>query len=167
MRCPDCQQRTSTRGRCPNCRAEHNATSVDHDHDDTKTCAWCKRSSAEGHYAQTGRWLCRDCEREQLATLTDAVDPGLEAVVQWAVGGSEPEADPGALATGFETASERAIADGGGLEPPFWCPWCEAEITDETGYDHAYEHRDKAPKAVVVEELLIDAQDDAPEEVSA
>jgi len=111
--CEQCDTQIRSGSLCQICAVERNHAGVDHDHDDTKTCAWCKQTSAEGHYARTGRWLCHDCEREQLATLTDAVDPGLEAVVQWAVGGSEPEADPGTLATGFETASTRAIADGG------------------------------------------------------
>jgi len=109
--CPDCHQHTRGRGRCPDCRAEHAAQGVDHRVDDAKTCAWCGHASSEGHYARTGRWLCDGCVRKRLATLTDAADPDLAAAVQWAVGGADPEVDPGADA--FTTVSTRLVADGG------------------------------------------------------
>lgn len=35
---------------------------------------------------------------------------------------------------------------------PFYCPWCRRQIDDEGPHDHAYEHRDKAPKAYLIEE---------------
>lgn len=40
------------------------------------------------------------------------------------------------------------------VEAPFWCPWCEEVIEDESGYEHAYDHRNKGPYAVDVEELI-------------
>lgn len=39
----------------------------------------------------------------------------------------------------------------------FWCPWCEAVVTDQAAYQHAYEHMDVAPYAVDVVDTFVPA----------
>jgi hypothetical protein len=122
--CPDCHQPTSTRGRCPQCRAEHVAAGVDHDHDVEPVCVGCGEYSPAGDYSETrrGMWFCPGCqslalrqdERRQVAAETPSA---LAGAVQWAVGDDsvEPEEDPAEIEAGFETASQqRVLADGGG-----------------------------------------------------
>lgn len=113
-RCPDCQTRTSTPGRCPHCRAEHLATTADYVDDDVHACAWCSRSSAEGRYERLGMWLCDDCVRERIAAESTAVGTDLDRAVRWAVGDASayPDSDPGECA--FVSGNDpRLVADGG------------------------------------------------------
>jgi len=122
-RCSDCYGRTSTPGRCPNCRAEHNAQAVDHDHDADRTCAGCGEHAPNGGYsdARPGMWFCPGCSALELRqSQRDAVaaemPDALNGAVRWAVSNDTddyPDADPGALEAGFETASTRVAADGG------------------------------------------------------
>ncbi len=134
-RCPDCYGRTSTPGRCPNCRAEHNAQAVDHDHDAEATCAVCGDAAPEGDYAgdRAGIWMCGPCQtlgllprqRDQLVAETPTALGGL---IEWAVGADDayPEQDPG-IETGFEPASTRVAADGGQQ----LCGYCEEPLDRE------------------------------------
>ena len=98
-RCPDCQTRTSTLGRCPNCRAEHLATTAGYVDDDVRVCAWCGQSTPHGHYERPGMWLGSQCVREQLAAETP---DALNGAVRWAGGDRDayPDADPAALQMG-------------------------------------------------------------------
>lgn len=127
-RCPDCHQRTSTLGRCPQCRAEHVAKGVDHSPTDTRTCAWCGGQSTEGHYERPGMWLCRSCVRRQIAAETPDT---LNGAVRWAVGDDDafPDEAPVDIDAGFEPASTRVAADGGRDV----CTHCEETIERDPG----------------------------------
>jgi len=124
MRCPDCYGRTSTPGRCPQCRAEHLAsTAGDHDplDDEQPPCSVCGGPGGEAdHDGRAGLWLCPGCQTlpltpRQWDQVVAETPDALAGAVRWAVGDADayPDEDPGALEAGFEPASTRVIADGG------------------------------------------------------
>lgn len=137
-RCPDCHQRTSTPGRCPNCRAEHAAEGVDHD-DVEPTCAGCGDPAPAGDYTRPGVWLCPGCqplgltraEREQVAAESATGEGALAQAVRWAVGDADAYPHRGPALEGFERASkQRLMADGGVPSTVECCPHEDCRCSD-------------------------------------
>jgi len=102
---------------------EQRAAGVDLDHDADRICAGCGQYSPNGGYsdARPGMWFCPGCsslelrQSQRVAVAAETPD-ALNGAVRWAVGNGDddsPDADPGALEAGFETASTRVAADGG------------------------------------------------------
>lgn len=44
-------------------------------------------------------------------------------------------------------------------EAPFYCPYCDEVIEDETPYDHTYQHQDIAPHTYLVQEEFEEVDD--------